>query len=138
MPVSHVWFGIGSALFLELGRLSKRGRRREGSEFNPSGEVSVDVEFGWRLERQRSILCGSGDTSRRQVSATQKLLGATVLSAQLVGRVPELELQFSNGLWLVTFSRYAGQPEWAVLFYEPRLGALCIEGGRPHVDRRGF
>jgi hypothetical protein len=136
MPVSHIWFGIGSALFLELGALSEGRRQKDGTEGNPKGEVTVVADFGWRVERQRSILGASGDSKRRQVSSAGKLLGTTILSAQLVGRIPELQLQFSNGLWLVTFTRYEGQPTWAVLFRALGLGALCIKGGRPYVDTR--
>jgi len=128
LPVSHVWFGHGSALFLELGALSRGRAHRDGSTGNSKGEVTVIADFGWRIERIRSILGGSGDSKKALLSITQKLLGATVLSAQFVGRVPELELQFSNGLWLVTFSHYAGQPTWAVLFGES--GEICIKGGR--------
>lgn len=135
MPISHVWFGHGSALFLELGALSE-GRSRNGRTGNPVGEVSVIADFGWRVERQRSILGGSGDSKRRWTSVSKKLLGASVLSAQTVGRIPELELQLSNGLWLVTFSRYEGQPTWAVLFRALGLGALYIKRGVLHVDAR--
>jgi hypothetical protein len=136
MVVSHVWFGHGSALFVELGELSEGRTRTDGSAGNPSGAVTVMVDSGWRVERARSILAGSGDSKRRMASASNKLLGASIVSAELVGRIPELQLQFSNGLWLVTFSRYEGQPGWAVLFGAPRLGALCVELGRLHVDTR--
>lgn len=136
MPVSHIWFGIGSALFLELGALSEGRWRKDGAEGNPQGEVTVVADFGWRVERQRSILGASGDSKRRQVSSSGKLLGTTILSVQLVGRIPELQLQFSNGLWLATFTRYEGQPTWSVLFRAQGLGALCIKGGRPYVDTR--
>jgi len=136
MPISHVWFGYGSALFLELGVLSEGRKRKDGSIGNPRGEVTVTVDFGWRVERQRSILCGSGDSKRRWASVSEKLLGASVLTAQTVGRIPELELQLSNGLWLVTFSRYKGQPTWSVSLRALGLGALHIKGGRLHVDTR--
>lgn len=133
MPVSHVWFGHGSALFLELGQLSE-SRRKDGSTGNSKGEITVMADFGLGVERQRSILGGCGDSKRRWASITKKLLGASIIEAQLVGRIPELQLQFSNGLWLATFSCYEGQPTWAVLFNALDLGALCVNGGRLHVD----
>jgi hypothetical protein len=136
MPISHVWFGHGSALFLELGALSEGRKRKDGSAGNPVGDVTVLVDFGWRIERQRSILCGSGESKQRCSNAANKLMGTTIMSAQLVGRIPELELSLSNNLWLTTFSRYEGQPTWSVLFRTARLGALCIKGGRPYVDAR--
>lgn len=137
MTVSHVWFGHGSALFLELGALSDgRKRRKDGSVGNAQGEITVMVDFSWRVERQRSILCGSGDSKKSWASASKKLLGASVLSAQVVGRIPELELKLSNGLWLVTFTHYEGQPTWAVGFKALGLGWLCVKGGKLYVDDR--
>jgi len=136
MNISHVWFGNGSALFLELGKLSEGRKRKDGSAGNPEGEVTIIVDYGWRVERQRSIFCGSGDSKRRWESVSKKLHGASILSAQVVGRIPELQLKLSNGLWLVTFSRYEGQPNWGVGFNARGLGWLCIKGGRPYVDVR--
>ena len=135
MPVSHIWFGHGSALFLELGDLSER-KRKDSSIGNPQGEVTVMADFGWRVERQKSILGGCGDSKKRWGSISKKILGANILSAQVVGRIPELQLQFSNGLWLVTFTRYEGQPTWAVNFKALGLGWLCVERGKLCVDRR--
>ena len=136
MVISHTWLGHGSALFLELGTLSEGRNRKDGSVGNPQGEISVIIDFNWRVERQRSILGGSNDSKKRCNSISQKLLGASVISAQVVGRIPELQLQLSNGLWVVTFSHYKGQPSWAVLFKSLGLGALCVERGKVHVDSR--
>jgi hypothetical protein len=136
MIVSHVWFGHGSALFLELGMLSEGRKLRDGSIGNAQGEVTVMVDFGWRIERPRSIFCGSGDSKRRWASASKSLIGASVISANVVGRIPELELQLSNGHWLVTFSRYEGQPTWAVGFRALGLGWLGVKRGKLCVDDR--
>ena len=136
MTVAHVWFGHGSALFIELGALSEGRKRKDGSIGNAQGEITVMLDFGWRIERQRSILCGSGDSKRRWASASKKLFGASVISAQVVGRIPELELKLSNGLWLVTFTHYEGQPTWAVGFKALGLGWLCVKGGKLYVDDR--
>ncbi|MDX8400544.1 MAG: hypothetical protein R8K20_09910 [Gallionellaceae bacterium] len=85
MTISHVWFGHCSALFLELGVLSEGRKRKDGSIGNAQGEITVMADFGWRVERQRSILCGSDDSKRRWVSASKKLLGASIISGQVVG-----------------------------------------------------
>jgi len=132
----HVWFGHGSALFLELGTLAEGKKRKDDSIGNPKGEITVIIDFNWRVERQKSILGGSSDSKKRCVSISQKLLGASVISTQVVGRIPELQLQLSNGIWVVTFSHYKGQPSWAVLFKTLGLGALCVERGKRHVDNR--
>jgi hypothetical protein len=56
MPVSHFWRGYGSALFLEFGLLSaqldKDGSprlRRDGTSRNPLGEVTLMIEWSWRI-----------------------------------------------------------------------------------------
>ncbi|WP_265949137.1 hypothetical protein [Dechloromonas sp. A34] len=87
MPISHVWFGHGSALFLELGALSGERKRKDGSVGNEQGEITVMVDFGWRVERQLSIVGGSGDSKRLLASVSKKLLGTSILSAQVVGRI---------------------------------------------------
>jgi hypothetical protein len=135
MTISHVWFGFGSALFLELGALSER-KRKDGSIGNPQGEITVMVDFDWRVELQRSILGGSNDSKRRRTSISKKLLGTTIISVQVIGRIPELQLQLANGLWIVTFSHDKGQPTWAVGFKALGLGWLCVKRGKLYVDRR--
>lgn len=136
MTVSHVWFGHGSALFLELGSLSQGKKRKDGSVGNPQGEITVMADYDWRVERQRSILGGSNDSPKRRVSISNKLLRATIVSAKTVGRIPELQLQLSNGLWVVTFCHDEGQPTWAVGFKSLGLGWLCVERGKLCVDHR--
>ena len=94
------------------------------------------VDYDWRVERQRSILGGSNDSQKRRVSISNKLLRATIVSAKTVGRIPELQLQLSNGLWVVTFSHDEGQPTWTVGFNSLGLGWLCVERGKLCVDHR--
>lgn len=55
LPVSHVWRGHGSALFIELGELAPT-RRRDGSPGHSEGEIGLMVEWSWRIEDERSIL----------------------------------------------------------------------------------
>ncbi|HPP47349.1 MAG TPA: hypothetical protein PLF25_07620, partial [Accumulibacter sp.] len=98
LPISHVWFGHGSALFLELGPLSV-SRLQDGSPANPKGSITVMADFGWRIEKPRSIACGSGDPKSRCNAVARKLVGAMIADAQVIGRIPELYVEFSNGLW---------------------------------------
>lgn len=58
LPVSHVWRGYGSAIFIGIGNLSPQ-TRRDGSRGHPEGEVSLGVEWSWRIEDQTAIRCGS-------------------------------------------------------------------------------
>ena len=66
MPVSHSWRGYGSALFLEFGNLTAQLRndgspwlRKDGSALHPNGEVTLMIEWSWRIEDEHSIICGS-------------------------------------------------------------------------------
>ncbi|HSH97492.1 MAG: hypothetical protein ACAH07_00845 [Methylophilaceae bacterium] len=133
MVISNVWMGHGSALFLELGALSEGQIRRDGSVGSPQGEITVMVDFDWRIEKLRSILGGSHDTKKRCLFISKKLMNATITSAKLTGRLPELELQLSNGFWVVTFSHYAGQPSWVVFFKALGLGWLAVKNGKLHI-----
>ena len=136
MTISHVWLGYGSALFLELGMLTEGKKRKDDSIGNSKGEVTIIVDFDWRIEGCRSILGGSQDSRKRSISLSRKLLQASVISAQLVGRIPELQLQLSNGFWVVTFSHEKGQPSWAILFNALGLGSLGVERGKLKIDDR--
>ena len=64
LPVSHVWQGYGSAIFLEFGR-TQTGRRRDGSPGNPRGEWSLMIQWSWRIEGKRRIWCGSSSDRTR-------------------------------------------------------------------------
>jgi hypothetical protein len=59
MKVSHLWRGYGSAIFLEFGNLSPGSARRDGSPGNPMGEITIGIEWSWRIENATSIICGS-------------------------------------------------------------------------------
>ena len=59
MEVAHLWRGHGSAIFLEFGTLSPGSVRRDGSPGNPMGEITIGIEWSWRIENANSIVCGS-------------------------------------------------------------------------------
>lgn len=124
MPVSRVWRGYGSALFLELGALRPRPRLRGGESL--MGERSVMIQWSWRIEAPRSIMAGSWSTDRKIDNAIQRLAGRTVLEVEVQGRIPELVITLSGGLWLYSFAAVEPQPQW-VLF----LG----DGDWLHVER---
>lgn len=137
LTISHVWIGHGSALFLELGILSER-IKRDGSIGNPQGEITVIVDFDWRVERKKSIMGGSHDERKHCIALSCKLLGAMIKTARVVGRIPELEIELSNNLWVSTFSHDKGQPTWAVMFKALKLGTLCVKRGCLVLDERAL
>jgi hypothetical protein len=52
MEVTHVWRGYGSALFLEMGKLTPQ-MRRDGTPGNPKGEMELMIEWNWRIEDEK-------------------------------------------------------------------------------------
>jgi hypothetical protein len=131
--VSHVWRGHGSSIFLELGELTPR-TRRDGSPGNPTGEISLMIQWSWRIERPQSIYVGSWSSERRWPAAFAKLRGATVTTATLFGRIPELSIGLSNGLYVVSFMTAEEQPAWALICRQSPRGTLHVRRGRLHVE----
>ena len=133
--VSHTWFGDYASLYLELGELTAK-RRKDGTEGNPVGEITLYAGFGWRVERPKSILGGSKSPRTQWPVLAKKLKGATVLSAETRGHLPELLVRLSNGLTLATFNAYRWQPEWTISFNKLGLGHLCVKNGGLSHDQR--
>jgi hypothetical protein len=128
--VSHVWRGHGSAIFLEVGELSPPSKRRDGSLGEPTGELSVCIEWSWRIERIRSILGGSWSSERTWPGFFKRLHNAVVLDFQTFGRLPEMELSLSNGLRLVSFMTAEGQPQWYVINNTLPITSLLVTNGK--------
>lgn len=132
--VSHVWRGYGSTMFVEFGDLVPGRPRRDGTIGNPTGELTLMIQWGWRIERERSIYGGSWSSERRWPTMFRKLIGATVTDAELFGRLPEISVGLSTGLHVVSFMTAEKQPEWAIICRQPALGSLCVKRGRLHIE----
>jgi hypothetical protein len=111
--VTHLWPGYGSALILEFGRLAV-GRRRDGTPGHPSGEMGLMIEGAWRLEGRRQVLCGSEGGRRPMERCLPLLRDAVVTEAALSGRLPEIDLGFSTGARLLSFTAAEGDPQWTL------------------------
>jgi hypothetical protein len=137
LPVSHIWRGYGSAIFLEFGALSRGRTRRDGSAGNPRGEWTLMIEWSWRVEGKRRIWCGSSSEKERWPRAFAYLMGANVKSVSLCGRLPEISLDLSNGLHVLSMMTAEGDPEWGLIH---RLGSdstsIGVRAGRLHIDTR--
>ena len=134
MPVSHVWFSDYSVFYLELGILTpNEKRRRDGSQMNPRGQMATYAGFDWRIERPLSIFCSRDSSRRQRESICQSLVGTKITEATPFGRIPELSVGFSSGVWLTTFGLSRGDPDWRVSFKDSgiylftRRGRLTIE-----------
>jgi hypothetical protein len=111
LTVSLPWKGYGSAIFLELGRLTPptSPRRHHGR-----GEACIAVEWDWRFEAGSEILYGSSNSGPEIESGINSLRDATIDGIALSGQVPELTVGFSNGHCLRSMSMVAGHPRWSV------------------------
>lgn len=135
MPVSHTWRGAGSAIFLELGELTTytRNDRTRGEVVHTDGEVTLMLEWSWRVESPRAIQFGSWSRNPRITRGVASLQGHTILEVELEGRLPELVLTLDRKRWLHTFMTAEGQPAWAIRM--PDQAWLGVNRG--HVHRQG-
>lgn len=113
LPVAHVCRGHGSAIFIELGRL-KPTKRRDGSPGEPEGEIGLMIEWSWRMEDARSILCGSWSNEALWASSFSLLAGQSVVDLATFGRLPEVMLSFSGNLHISSFMTAEGDPQWTL------------------------
>ena len=111
LPVSHVWRGYGSAIFIELGALAPR-TDRDGSPGHPEGEVSLGVEWSWRIEDTIAIHCGSWSEEDRWEPAFDTLRHARIARCELFGALPEVAITTDTGIRFLSFSTTDGQPQW--------------------------
>jgi hypothetical protein len=132
MPVSATWQGHGSAIFLEFGKL-RRTTRLDGKKGQPKGDATLMIEWSWRIEGARSILCGSWSDAPLWPNVLAGLAGAKVKELSLFGRLRELEVTLSNRMQVITFSTIEGQPHWTLFdrrsdtWLTNKRGTLCIE-----------
>jgi hypothetical protein len=115
LPISYLWQGHGSAIFLEFGTLRPHFLKNGKLLNHPCGDWTLGIEWSWRIEGKRRIWCGSGSEKERQSRVFSRLLGAKVKSVSLYGRLREIELSLSNGLRIVSFSTVEGNPEWGLI-----------------------
>lgn len=118
-PLSHVWTGYGSALFLDFGTLAPTVLR-DGRDGEPLGEMSVMVDFGWRIEGRKSIICGSWSDDDKWERGFSVIRNQHLASISPFGRLLEIDLAFSNGAHCVIFNSGQGYPEWAI--FDRRAG----------------
>jgi hypothetical protein len=114
MPVSRIWQGYGSAIFVEFGVLQP-SKKRNGQPGSPQGEWTLMIEWSWRVEGKRRIWCGSWSDGERWPRAFARLQGRNVASILLNGRLPEIDVGLDNGLHLVSAMTAEGDPAWGLI-----------------------
>jgi hypothetical protein len=132
-PISHIWRGHGSAIFIEFGHLTPRSRS-DGTPANPDGDVSLCVEWSWRIEDAHEIICGSWSDEELWEPALNHLKKAKIVQCELFGFLPEVAVTTDTGLRFLTFSTTDGQPRWHLV---DRRGSLTrwfsIRNGKLHL-----
>jgi hypothetical protein len=135
-PISHVWRGYGSAVFLEIGELTPSTKRRsDGSLRNPTGRLSLGVEWSWRVEDATSILCGSWSEKELWSSALDRLREGRISTCKLFGVLPEIELGTDAGIRFLSFSTTDGQPQWWLIDRRGESNrSFAVRDGKLHLD----
>ncbi|MEO0910523.1 MAG: hypothetical protein AAFX96_09375 [Pseudomonadota bacterium] len=137
MPLSLLWQGYGSAIFLEFGSLTPAGKRRDGAERNPTGEFSIGIEWSWRIESQSSIVCGSWSEEGEWQPAFDLIRNTHLSALNTYSRLPELDLHFANGYHLLSFNTSEGQPDWFLI--DRRLEesiTLIVDNGHLAIEEK--
>lgn len=134
LPVSHFWRGYGSAIFLEFGHLTPR-TRQSGKPSNPQGELSLMIQWSWRIENATTILCGSWSEEPRWEPTFDLLRNKRVVELSVVGRLPEIVVGLSEGLWVSSFMTAEGDPQWSL--FDRRSSTvrwLCVRDGSLQIE----
>jgi hypothetical protein len=132
-PISYLRRGYGSAVFIEFGELTPKVNR-DGSAGHPEGEVSLGVEWSWRIEDESDIVCGSWSEEEIWEENFARLRDNRVRALSLFGRLPEVELVTGNGIRFLSFSTTDGQPRWHVV--DRRTGPahwFTVRAGQLHL-----
>ncbi|MCY1640677.1 hypothetical protein [Methylorubrum sp. SL192] len=135
LAVAHVWRGHGSALLVELGALTST-TRRDGSPGEPQGEIGLMIEWSWRIEDGRSIVCGSWSDEDLWPPTFAHLLGRTVQNLSMFGRLQEVVLSLAGDLHVASFMTAEGDPAWTLFDRRgPRPVAVGSRSGVIAVER---
>jgi len=133
LPISHVWRGYGSAIFIECGKLTPVAKR-DGSNANPQGEVSLGIEWSWRIEDQTTIKCGSWSDEELWQPTLDALREVRIARCELFGALPEVAITTDGEIRILSFSTTDGQPKWH--FIDRRGGMtrwFTVQEGRLHL-----
>lgn len=104
MTVHRVRRGHGSAIFLEISEKESH-----------SVELTVMIEWSWRVERSSEIWFGSWSDEDFFTESLKKLVGLELKSISFLQRLPEVVMELGEDTWICSFSTVEGDPEWALL-----------------------
>jgi hypothetical protein len=90
------------------------------------------IEWSWRIEDDRHILCGSWSEDADWERIFASLIGQTIRDISAFGRLPELSIALSEGCHITSFMTAEGQPAWAIFDNAPEFGQgfIHVEDGQ--------
>lgn len=91
------------------------------------------IEWSWRIESENAILCGSWSDEENWEGVFKSLVGRKVLDVSVYGRLPELSIALSGGIYVASFMTAEGQPMWTILDHSAENGkpaSISVENGR--------
>jgi len=134
LPVSTVWRGHGSALFLEFGSLTPR-LRSSGLPAGSEGEMGLMIEWSWRIEQGNSIRCGSWSDESKWGPVFDELVGCRITQLTTFGVLHEISLTLDSNARLSSYMTAEGDPAW-VLFDRRDIPARSYfsKSGQIHAE----
>jgi hypothetical protein len=134
LPLSYLWRGYGSAIFLEFGQLTPR-TRRSGDAGNPKGEFGLMIQWSWRIENRASILCGSWSDEALWESTFDLLRNKAVVDISIMGRLPEVVVALAEDHYISSFMTADGDPSWTLFDRRGDVGRwLTVREGRLSIE----
>lgn len=85
------------------------------------------IEWSWRIESENAILCGSWSDEEGWENVFKSLIGRKVQDASIYGRLPELSIALTGGLYVASFMTAEGQPAWTIFDgFDEQHKSRCI------------
>jgi hypothetical protein len=80
------------------------------------------IQWSWRIENARSILCGSWSEEDLWEASFDQLRKRAVVDLSTIGRLPEIVVGLAGGLYVSSFMTAEGNPQWSL--FDRRGGTL--------------
>jgi hypothetical protein len=93
------------------------------------------IQWSWRIENTTSILCGSWSKEPLWEPTFDLLRNKAVVELSVVGRLPEIVVGLTEGLYVSSFMTAEGNPEWCLFDRRGKnLRTLSVLDGNLNVS----
>jgi hypothetical protein len=93
------------------------------------------IQWSWRIENSTSILCGSWSEDPLWEPTFDLLRSKMVVELSIVGRLPEIVVGLTEGLYVSSFMTSEGDPQWSL--FDRRSAPvtwLCVRDGSLKIE----